>query len=402
MTIKSSIKGFDRRTLIKGSALSVASLAITGGYPSILRATTTPIKIGIFLPYTGTYAKLGSNIKDALILKIEENGGGVSGRKVEFVNIDSEMNVSKSTERINKLILRDKVDFLVGPVHSGIGMNMARIARKSGTILIVPNAGANEITGKFCAPNIFRTSFSSWQTAYPAGKVLLEDGMKRVVLIYWNYAFGKQTADAFRESFEKGGGRIIADIPTPFPKSEFQSFFTKIAALEPDAVFTFYSGGGAIQFMKDFKRAGLNRRIKLYSTFLTEGTAKAAGDASEGIRSTLHYATTLKNSMNERFKSVFLKKTGQEADVFAVQGYDAGELIIQGLKRTGGDTVSQKRLIEAMESSKIQSPRGEITFSKAHNPIQDIYLREVINGENEMIKIAMEKVNDPALGCELI
>lgn len=397
---KAPQSGLTRREFVKTTSSLAAVAAASTVFPSFAIGGQTKVKVGILLPFTGTFAKLGSHVFDALKLRIEQNGNKVGGREVEYVVIDSEMNVPKSTQRTNKLVKQEKVDFLVGPVHSGIGLNMARLIRGKKTIMICPNAGANDITGKFCVPNLFRTSFSSWQTAYPAGQAMLDAGHKRVAVIYWNYAFGKETAAAFKASFLPGGGEIVADMPTPFPKTEFQSFFTKIAALKPDAVFTFYSGGGALKFMKDYAAAGLQKNIPLWGTFLTEGTSQAAGAAAEGIRSTLHYSTELENAINTKFKADFLQKTGEEADVFAIQGFDTGSLIIQGMDAVQGDTGAHQELIQAMENSKIDSPRGMFSFSKAHNPIQDIYLREVQGGINKVIGVVSKGLEDPAHGCK--
>ena len=398
--LKKTKPGVKRREFVKGTSSALVLAAASTVFPTFAIGAQAKVKLGVLLPFSGTYAKLGSHILDAMKMRIAQNGGKLGGRSVDYVVIDSEMKVKESTSRTNKLMQKEKADFLIGPVHSGIGMNMARMVKNKKVILVVPNAGANQITGQFCAPNIFRTSFTSWQTAFPAGKAMLKAGHKKVVLLYWNYAFGKQTATAFQESFLAGGGKIVADMPTPFPKTEFQSFFTKVAALKPDAVFTFYSGGGAIKFMKDYAAAGLQGKIPLWGTFLTEGTAKAAGSASEGIISTLHYSSELRNATNQKFKVDFKKASGDNADVFAIQGYDAGSLLIQGMQAVRGDTGAHKDLIMAMENSVIDSPRGEMSFSKSHNPIQNIYLREVRGGKNEVIGIAEKALADKAVGCK--
>ena len=393
-------KDMTRRDFVKTASTALAMTAASSIIPTFAIGGMAPVKVGVLLPFTGTYAKLGSHILDAMKMRIAQNGDKLGGRKVDFTVIDSEMNVPKSTQRVNKLLKKEKANFIIGPVHSGIGINMARMLKDKKVIVVVPNAGANQITGELCAQNIFRTSFTSWQTAYPAGQVMLKEGYKKVALLYWNYAFGKQTAAAFQESFIPGGGEIVADIPTPFPKTEFQSFFTKIAAIKPDAVFTFYSGGGAIKFMKDYAAAGLQGKIPLWGTFLTEGTSRQAGAAAEGIKTTLHYSTELENATNRKFKVDFKKATGDDADVFAVQGYDAGSLLIQGMDAVGGDTDAIVDLQNALRSVKIDSPRGTFTFSKANHPIQDIYLREVQGGVNKVIGVAAKALEDPAIGCK--
>ena len=137
-------------------------------------------------------------------------------------------------------------------MHSGVALAMARAAKESNTLLIVPNAGADAITGPQCAPNIFRTSFSNWQPGYATGVVAAQKGYKRAMTITWNYAAGTETVKGFTEAFEKGGGKVIKDLTLPFPNVEFQALLTEIAAQKPDVVFAFFAGGGAVKFVKDY------------------------------------------------------------------------------------------------------------------------------------------------------
>jgi ABC-type branched-subunit amino acid transport system substrate-binding protein len=162
-------------------------------------------------------------------------------------------------------------------------MAMAKAAKESGTLLIVPNAGADAVTGAMCAPNIFRSSFSNWQPGYAMGEVMAKKGIKKVVTITWKYGAGDESVKGFKESFEKGGGTVVKELSLPFPNVEFQGLLTEIAATKPDAVFTFFAGGGAVKFVKDYAAAGLKGTIPLYgSGFLTDGNLDAEGAAAAG------------------------------------------------------------------------------------------------------------------------
>ena len=144
---------------------------------------------------------------------------------------------------MNKLIRRDNVDVRVGTVHSGVAMAMAKVAKDSGTILIVPNAGADAVTGSMCGPNIFRSSFSNWQPGFAMGEVMAKKGHKSVVTITWKYAAGDESVRGFKEAFEKAGGKVTKELSLPFPNVEFQALLTEIAAAKPDAAYTFFAGG---------------------------------------------------------------------------------------------------------------------------------------------------------------
>ena len=390
-----------RRALLSGVA-GTATLAAAPQIFSPAIAQGAPLKVGLMLPYTGTFAKLGQFIDKGFRLYVEQQGGKLGGREISFVQLDDESKPEAGTDNMNRLVSRDKVDVVLGTVHSGVAMAMVKVARDTNSLLIIPNAGANDATGPQCAPNIFRTSFSNWQTTYPAGKVLFEEGIKNVATITWRYTAGAEMIGAFKENFEKLGGKVVEDLTVPFPEVEFQALLTRIATLKPDAVFSFFAGGGAVKFVKDYAAAGLNKTIPLYGAgFLTDGTIAAQGEAANGIKTTLHYADNLDNPANVAFLKDFKDKTKLDGDIYAVQGFDAGALLDIGLKAVGGDAGARDKMIAAMGAAKIDSPRGPLSFNKAHNPIQNIYLREVKNGRNEMVKIAQAAVDDPARGCKL-
>jgi branched-chain amino acid transport system substrate-binding protein len=354
------------------------------------------------LPGTGTFAALGTAINNGFQLYVQEQGGKLGGRKVEYFTVDDESDPAKATENVNKLIKRDKVDVLVGTVHSGVVLAMAKAAKENNTLLIVPNAGADELTGPLCAPNIFRVSYSNWQTAYPMGKVAADKGHKKVVTLAWKYAAGLQAVDGFKEAFEKGGGKVSKEMTLPFPNVEFQPFLAEIAAQKPDAVFVFFAGAGATKFVKEYAAAGLNKTIPLYgSGFLTEGNLEAMGDSAQGLLTTLHYADGLKNPKNDAFRVGYVKAYKQQPDVYAVHGYDSAQLLDTGLKAVGGDDKKRAEMIKAMETTRIDSPRGAFTLSKAHNPVQDMYLRKASGRDNISVDTAIKGLADPARGCKM-
>ena len=367
-----------------------------------LAQTPAKIKVGLMLPYTGTYAALGIAIENGFRLQIAEQGGKLAGREIEFVKVDDESDPSKATDNVNKLVKRDNVDVLVGSVHSGVAMAMAKVAKDTGTLLIVPNAGADIVTGAMCAPNIFRSSFSNWQPAYAMGEVAAKKGAKKAVTITHKYAAGDESVKGFREAFEKGGGQVVKDLSLPFPGVEFQALLTEIASLKPDVVYTFFAGGAAVKFVKDYAAAGLKKSIPLYGAgFLTDGTLDAQGADADGLFTTLHYADSLGTPRDTAFRLAYAKTYKMQPDVYAVQGYDAAQILAIGAAAVKGDLSKKAEFASAVEKAKIDSPRGPFMLSKAHNPVQDIYLRQVTGKENKLVSIAIKGLADPARGCKM-
>jgi branched-chain amino acid transport system substrate-binding protein len=380
------------------AAAAVAAIAAAPAHAQ----NTDKLKVGLMLPATGTFAALGTAIENGFRLYVSEQGGKIAGRDVEFVKVDDESDPAKAVDNVNKLIKRDNVHVLIGTVHSGVAMAMARAAKESGTLLIVPNAGADAVTGPMCAVNIFRSSFSNWQPGYAMGQAMLAKGHKTAVSITWKYAAGDEMVRGFKESFEKGGGKVVKELNLPFPNVEFQALLTEIAAAKPDAVFSFFAGGGAVKFVKDYAGAGLKARIPLYGTgFLTDGTLEAQGNDADGVLTTLHYADSLGTPRDNAFRLSYAKSYKLQPDVYAVQGYDAAQMLAVGLAATKGDHSKKAEFAAALRAAKIDSPRGPFTVSAAHNPVQDFYLRQVSGKENKVVGVASKALTDPARGCKM-
>ncbi|MBP6893329.1 MAG: ABC transporter substrate-binding protein [Pseudacidovorax sp.] len=385
---------FPRNTL---AAFALAGLAVTASAQG-----TGKLKVGLMLPFSGTYSALGVAIENGFKLYVDEQGGKLGGREIEYFKVDDESDPAKATDNVNKLIKRDNVDVIIGTVHSGVAMAMAKAAKESGTILIVPNAGADAVTGPMCAPNIFRSSFSNWQPAYAMGVVAAKEGKKTAVTLTWKYAAGDESTAGFKEGFEKGGGKVVKQLTLPFPNVEFQALLTEIAAAKPDAVYSFMAGGGAVKLVKDYAAAGLNKTIPLYGPgFLTDGTLDAQGDAAAGMLTTLHYADGLNTPKDNAFRTAYAKTFKLQPDVYAVQGYDAAQMLGVGLAATKGDASKKAEFAAAVEKAKIDSPRGAFTVGKSHNPVQDIYLRKVEGKENKMVNVAIKGLADPGRGCRM-
>jgi branched-chain amino acid transport system substrate-binding protein len=383
---------FDRRGFLKGAGALGAGFA----FPGLALSQGAKIKVGLMLPYTGTYAPLGVAIENGFRLALGESGGRLGGREVEFFKVDDESEPAKATDNVNRLVTRDKVDVVLGTVHSGVAAGMIRVTKESGTLHIIPNAGVGAATGPLCAPNIVRTSFSNWQSGYAMGAVLAQrKNVRNVATLTWRYAAGEEFVKGFKDGYLKGGGTIAKELWIPFPNVEFQALLTEIASLKVDAVYSFFAGGGAAKFLRDYAQAGLKGKIPLVGPgFLTDGVLDAAGEAAQGIETCLHYADSLNTRRDNDFRLAYAKQFKLQPDVYAVQGYDSGLLLAAALKAANGRIEDRKAVIGAMEKVTVDSPRGKWRLSKAHNPVQDIYLRKVVGTENRYVSVAVKALDD--------
>jgi len=376
--------------------------------PALTTFAADPIKLGLVLPYSSVYATLGQDITNGLELALEKAGGQVAGRKFEVLKQDSQVDPKVGLQVTTRFIQQDQVDFLIGPVASHVAMAMRKAAHDSQTFLIIPNAGADSLTREQCSPYIFRTSFSNWQPYQPMGVWMAKTaGIKKVSLMAPNYAAGKQALDAFKEGFLANGGQVVSEQYPALKEVDYQPFLTKVLQDQPQALFVFFAGSDAVKFVQQYAQSGLNKQVPLYSSgFLVEGAELAAqGEAALGIKNSMHYADTLDNPANKRFVADFKKKFNQSPSLYAMQGYDSGQVLVQALTLVKGNTKDKAALQKALETVSIESPRGPFRFSKSHNPVQNIYIREVVNGsqgmENRIIGRAVENLEDPGTGCSL-
>jgi len=391
------------KTTKRDLLLGMGTTALTSVAAPFVRpsyAQTGPLKLGLMLPYSGTYATLGEAITRGIELYVAKQGGKLAGRDVSFVKIDDESAPPKATELTTKLISGEKVDALFGTVHSGVAMAMVKIAREDGLPTFVPNAGADLITRAMCAENVFRTSFGNSQIGAATGLAMLAAGHRKAVTLTWKYAAGDEQVGGFKRVFAKGGGEILKDITITFPEVEFQSALSEIAVLKPDCLYVFFAGGGALKFIKDYAAAKI--AVPLWGPgFLTDGVEAAAGPAGDGIKTVLHYADSLDNPENQAFVKAFSEAYKTMPDVYAVQGYDAAALYAIGLQAVGGDLGKRHELNAAMAKASFASPRGPFKLGTSHNPIQNFYVRELKGGKNVLLGVAATEFADDTTGCKL-
>ncbi len=392
-----------------GAATVVAAGAAVGPWIGRVRAQGAPVKIGLVLPYTGVYAVLGESITQAMELVFAQENWTVAGRKIEMIKEDDEMKPPVGIRKTEKLIDSDKVDILTGPVHSGILMGMRDKVHNSKTILIVSNAGADAISRGRCSKWIFRVSFSNWQPNYPMGPWVAKHVSKEVYVAAPNYAAGTEQIGAFKESFVPAGGKILGEDYPKLGETDYAPYLNKIRQSGAKAVYAFFSGTDAVNFVKQYDQFGLKQTIRLTGAgFLVEpDVLPAQGKSALGIISGHFYTPLLDNPTNQGFVKAFRAKFNNKMpDGFACQGYDTAQVIVRALKAVNGNTQDKDKLVAAIEKTEFESPRGHFRFDpKTHNVIQPfIYVREVKEVGGELNNVVIDKiadVRDPGTGCTL-
>ena len=273
------------------------------------------------------------------------------------------------------MVERDKVDFVVGPIFSNILQAILKPATESGAFLVSPNAGTSNFAGKECNPNLFVVSYQNDQNHEVLGKYAQDSGIKKAFIMAPNYQAGKDALAGFKRYFK---GEVADEVYVPLNQLDYSAELSKIAAAQPDAIFVFLPGGMGVNFVKQFRQAGLADKIKFLSAFtVDESTLPAQQDAAIGFFGGANWAPNLDNPQNKAFEAAYEKEYNAVPATYAFQAYDAAMLIDSALKQTKGDTSNKDALRAAMMKADFTSLRGAFKFNTNHYPIQDFYLVKV-------------------------
>lgn len=387
-----------RRQFLKAAGLTAGAYAAAPLLSACgTAAPSGPVKIGLLLPYSAVYAALGVSIENGMRMYLEEVNNEAGGRTFEIITEDEGATPDEATPKAHKLVEQDEVAMVVGIVSSGVLGALRDYFDTNKKLLICANAGANELSRGRKTPYIWRTSFTNWMPNWPVGTWVAENVGQRAVISVPDYAAGANTITSFSNTFEAAGGTVVLTQKTPFPNiGDPGPFITEIADQEADFLYCFYSGGQAVTFLKAYGEFGLGDQLPLLCSgfMVEEDVLPAHGEFALGVRSGLHWALGLDNPENAKFKEAYQAKYDLTPDVFAVQGYDTGRVIVEMLNRTQGDTTAEK-MIEALDGISFASPRGSFALdTKTQNPKHHIYLRDVQEVDGAPHNVVLEDLGE--------
>jgi branched-chain amino acid transport system substrate-binding protein len=352
-----------------------AAIALVAGSAMAQDKAADKLKIGLITTLSGPPAAIGQQQRNGLALALKELGGKLGGREVELLVQDDELKPDVAVSKVKAFIERDKVDFVVGPVFSNVLAAIIKPVTESGTFMISPNAGTSSFAGKDCNPNLFVVSYQNDQNAETMGKYAQDSGLKKVFLMAPNYQAGKDEIAGFKRYYK---GEVADEVYVPLNQLDYAAELSRIAAAAPDGIFVFLPGGMGVNFVKQFRQAGLADKVKFLSAFtVDEGTLPAQQDAALGFFGGSNWAPNMDTPQNKEFVAAYEKEYGAVPATYAFQAYDAIKLLDSALNATKGDTSNKDTLRAALKRADFKSIRGDFKFNTNHYPIQNFYLVKV-------------------------
>ncbi len=353
-----------------GLACAAALLALPGA------ASAETLKIGFITTLSGPAGIIGQDMKQSVELALEQLGGKVGGLDTEIIWGDDQRKTDVAVQLAKQMIERDKVHFVTGVIWSNVLMSIYKPVIDSKTFLISSNAGPSPIAGKLCSPWFFSTSWQNDQTPEAMGKYMQDTGIDNVYIMAPNYQAGKDMLTGFKRYFK---GKVVGEVYTKLGQQDYQTEISQLRAAKPDAVFVFYPGGMGISFVKQFAQAGLRDTIPLFSVYTTDSLTLGAQKADAlGTLGTMFWSPDLNTPENKSFVAAYKAKHGRFPAFYGAQSYDMIILLDATIKALNGDLSDKDAIRAQLLKADFKSIRGKFKYNTNHFPIQNFYLRKVV------------------------
>lgn len=371
---------------------------------SLVRAEEV-VKIGYASTLSGPTAAIGGDIKDGFDLFLKLRDGRLGNLKAEVIVTDNGLKVDAEKQNINRLLKREKVDFMTGGVFGAIYMPVLPEILASETFYLAPNSGLKDYAGEKCSPYLFTVGFQNEDHSPGMAKYMNDANFKSIYLVAAAGPGGREVLDGFKRHY-KGA---YEEMYTKLGQVDYAAEIATLRAAKPDAIFTFLPGGMGINFMKQYVSSGLNKEIPVYMPGYNadEDSLRSLGEVLLGTLNTSHWAHDLDNQANKKFVADFKANYQRLPSMYAAQGYDVAQLIDSAVRTVKGDLSDKAAVRKALEAANFDSVRGHFKFNKNHMPIHDIYMREVVTNDagvvtNRTITKVVEKQQDPFVGdCKM-
>ena len=350
------------------------------------------VKIGLLSTLSGPGAGLGVDIRDGFNLALKQAGGKFGGLPVELVIADDQQNPDVAKQTADRLLKRDKVDFMTGIVFSNIMLAVGPSVFDAKVPYISANAGPSQYAGEQCNPYFFNVAWQNDNLHEAVGKTVMDKGFKKVVVLAPNYPAGKDAINGFKRFYK---GAVADEIYTKLGQLDYSAELAQARAAKPDAMYIFLPGGMGINFIKQFVGAGLSKDITLFGPGFSadEDVIKAVGEPMLGMFNSSHWAHDLDNAANKKFVADFQKEFGRLPSLYASQGYDAGLSIAAAVRDVKGKVEDREAVLKALKAARFESVRGPFKYNNNQYPVQDYYLRVITkDGQGRVTNKTLGKI----------
>lgn len=361
-----------------------------------------PIKVGVLVSYTGIAPLQAKGVSDGVELALDEIGRRAGGRPIQVFKEDTEFNPTVGLTKARRLIEEHKVNFLVGPISSGVALAIYDFVLKNQVVWIIPCAFTRELTAPDKAnEKMFRTVETTDQANFPMGKWIVKNTpVRNIVLTGQDYKAGHDSIDGFKAGFIEAGGKILKEVYPKVGTMDYAPFLTAIDIKGAEAVYPWYSGTDAVRFVQQYQEFGLKKRLPLYSqvTIVDDPYLSSIGDAAIGIIASTHYPVNADTPANQAFVKAYRSKYNEHPSRYSEYGYTAGKMITAALDAAKGDAEDSSKVAREMKrvSGQIVTPSGPLAFDQQNQRIVNMYVVKTEKKDGKLVNVVIDQLGKVA------
>ena len=355
------------------------------------------IKIGTILNLTGPIAFIGPLFKNGIVKALEEVDYTVGGRKIELIPEDAAADMNVCLEKAKKLVERDKVNIILGPLMGDAHMAIAPYL-----------AGKNVLSATFYCGDIELTKYKNWfiypttlvGLTVPVGHYAADLGYKTMITAGTDYAGGRGFIKGIKLAFEEKGGKVVQEVWWPTGNQDFGPYLTGLK--EADCIGYFVEGpSGAQLWISQYHEFGIKTPLlgTTMAADMPHQIISQIGDVCLGLQGQALYLATMEDPMNQKWVKEMTDRFGQAPGGLESNSYAIARAILAALEATGGDD-SFDKLWPALLNVNIRTPQGPLEVSPEGIAVTSGYIAEIKKKDGtyywDPVK-TYEKVVDPRL-----
>jgi branched-chain amino acid transport system substrate-binding protein len=350
-------------------------------------STGNKIKLGLVAPLTGDVKTFGESTRNGFVLAVDEANaaGGVLGRQIQPVIADDKNDPTECTNAGSKLINQDGVKLIVGSVASKCSNPLSDLCQSS-KVLMISTASTNPMVTKSAKgvrkDYVFRACFIDPFQGLVAARFALDNLKAQTAAVLYDNGndYSKGLAEFFRNTFTKGGGRIVGEENYGQPDVDFSPQLTKVKLANPDIIFLpdYYQKVGLLA--KQARQLGITARLLGGDGWDSPLMTSIGGEAIEGGYFTNHYSPDDQRPEVQEFVKKYQARYGERPDALATLGYDGARIMLESIKRANSDNPTQVR--DAMaKMSDFPTVSGKISFDADGNPVKSAVVLQYQGGK---------------------
>lgn len=349
------------------------------------QAAPGPVTVGSVMPQSGILADLAADLRKSLLLWQEEVNaqGGLLGRRVELQLIDDRSESSDAGKLYEKLIRETKADLLIGPFGSAASLGAAAVAERNRRVMVNATGSARAVH-----KSSFRYVFQAAMplAAYGAGALELAraQGLKRLALVAREDSASREMAARAREA-ALAQGMLAGEVEVYAQgTADFAPQVARARAAGVEAWIAFGSAPDAAEMVKSFRRLGFAPRL-----FVAQGAAEPdfiarVGQDAEYAVGIVPYDRRVPTRGNAEFVQAYAKKWSAEPGLLAAEGYAAGKVLEEAVKRAG--SFEQEKLREALAALETETPLGAFKTDRAGAQVATrTLLVQILRGRRDIV-----------------